>query len=186
MGRRTRVGCRLGLALMCAGPVAQVAAQQQPLMEVRFPAFKEPIRTDTLIYGWERIDASRARTFAALQAVYGTLGFETDFLDSSRTALGALRSRPPRRLAGNRLSTYLTCGRSMIGENADTHRVTVAVVTYLRDVSPTITDIGTGMTGMAQDLTGASNQPAPCSSLNVLEARIAELVREQLTAPAQR
>lgn len=178
-------GCRLGVALACAAAIAPLEAQPLPLVELRFPAYSHAIRADTLVHGWERIEASRVQTFAALQAVFSTLKIETDFLHPSRTALGALRLRPPRRLDENRLSTYLSCGSSRIGENADTQRLTIAIVTYLRDVSPTVTEIGTAMTGMSQDLSGAASDLSPCASLGVLEERIASQVREQLTSPAR-
>src|SRR5690606_32999409 len=160
----------LGL-MLCGALGAPLGAQQRPLVEVRFPAFTQAIRTDTLVYGWERLEGSPAQVFAAVQAAYKELGLDVDFIDQSRTAVSTLRMRAPRRVDGKRMSTYLSCGRNMTGENADTHRLTIALVTYLQEDSPTVTAIGTGMTGMVQDLSGASNEPLPCESLNVLEAR---------------
>jgi hypothetical protein len=157
---------------------------QRPAPEVRYPAFTQPIKLDTLVLAWERVNASRAETFAAVRAVFDSLKIETDYVDSVGGAIGALRARAPKRIGGERLSSFFNCGRSMTGENADTRRVTMTVVTFMRAVELKVTEVGTGLVGQAQDLSGSSNALQPCASLGVLEGRLAKVVQGKFTAPA--
>ncbi|MBV9773109.1 MAG: hypothetical protein JO040_04130 [Gemmatimonadetes bacterium] len=113
----------------------------------------------------------------ALPAVYTRLGLVGGVLDEAGWAYGQRQSIVRRRLAGTPISTYLDCGASTPGvSNADTYTVTLAVVTRVQ-AGPAGggSRISTRVEAQARS-PGGSDQPVRCTSNNVLERRILEML----------
>ena len=176
--RRLALLSLCGVATLTATRMLAAQTVDGPIM--RLPAFLEPVRMDTLVFGWETFPQSRAATYTAVRAAYDALKIKLEFDDPGAGVLGMTRFRAPKRIGGDRLSAYFDCGRGTTGTNADVMRVTIAGVTYVRDAGNGSTQVGTSMIAQAQDMSGGSTAPLRCGSLGTLEKRIAEEVRAQL------
>lgn len=182
---RRWAGLRLTL-LALAGAMALIVATvtpiaaQAPRPRVKLRAFPVEIALDTLVFARDTVAAPMGETFAAVRAVYGALKLPREWADSANGQLGALRARATYQLGGERLSVYFNCGQGITGANADTWRLTIAMVTFLQPAGDGRTRVGTGAVAEAQDMSGTSTEPAMCGSTGLLEARILKDVRARL------
>ena len=182
---RRRTGLRLTL-LALAGAMALIVATVTPLAaqasrpRVKLRAFPIEIALDTLVFARDTMSAPMGETFAAVRAVYAALKLPREWADSANGQLGALRARATYQLGGERLSVYFNCGQGITGANADTWRLTIAMVTFLQPAGDGRTRVGTGAVAEAQDMSGTSTEPAMCGSTGLLEARILKDVRARL------
>ena len=170
---------RRALALVVLLPLAaSAAAAQPPRPRVKLRAFAQEIAMDTLVYARETIAAPAAVAFAAAREAYTKLKIPREVLDSANGQVGMLRLRSTYTLGGQRLSVYFNCGMGLTGSNADSWRLTIALVTFLTPKGSDSTVVGTGAAAQAEDMGGASKDPVACGSTGLLESRIAKLVRE--------
>lgn len=141
------------------------------------------VRDDQITTGW--IDAPVDDAWRHLLDVYEALGFEvrdlTEYIPAERRVTVAVPRM--RRLADQRLSTFLDCGYSMTSPKADQGHVRVFLSTWLepKEGGTTVT---TRFEAAARD-TGTSTAAVPCSSRGKLEQLIADqlllrIVRESL------
>ena len=182
---RALVGAALALGLLCTVPNGALRAQGASPV-IRMPAYPQLITLDTLVLAWEPVAGARDQVLLAVRATYQELKLEPDFVDPAGGSIGTLKARARLRLGGEKLSNYFNCGRGMTGENADEWRLTIAAVTFSRKNASGALELGTGVTAQAQDMGGASTQPAPCGSMGTLEARILAMVRARLAAAPAR
>ncbi|HMN10543.1 MAG TPA: hypothetical protein PKC83_17335 [Gemmatimonadaceae bacterium] len=164
----------LGMAL------ATAVAAQAPRPRVKFRAYPVEVALDTLVFARDTVAAPMGETFAAVRATYAALKLPREWADSANGQLGTLRARMTYRLGGERLSVYFNCGQGLTGANADTWRLTIAMVTFLQPASDGRTRVGTGLVAEAQDMSGTSVEPAMCGSTGLLEERILKDVRARL------
>lgn len=183
--RRRRTGSRT-TSLALAGAMALIVATvtpiaaQAPRPRVKLRAFPVEIALDTLVFARDTMSAPMGETFAAVRAVYAALKLPREWADSANGQLGTLRARATYQLGGERLSVYFNCGQGITGSNADTWRLTIALVTFLQPAGDGRTRVGTGAVAEAQDMSGTSTEPAMCGSTGLLEARILKAVRARL------
>jgi hypothetical protein len=85
-----------------------------------------------------------------------------------------------RRLGTTPLSTYLDCGNSITGWNADTHRVHLTMRTLLERVAADSTRVHSRVDAVAHSTAGASAGPIACTSKGTLESQLAQRVRQKL------
>jgi hypothetical protein len=126
------------------------------------------------------IDASESEIWPHLPAIFEELGVEVTELKEQQLIIGNPRFKP-RRIEGERLSTFLECGRDHGGPYADQHEVWVTfMVQLLRDPSGS-TNVTTLLNGFARPRNVSGND-LPCTSKLVLEALLVELINERLAA----
>lgn len=167
------------LTLAAIAPLASLGAQA-PRPRVKMRAYPLEVVLDTLVYARDTVRAPMAETFAAVRATYAALKLPREWADSANGQLGTLRARVTYQLGGERLSQYFNCGNGLTGANADTWRLTIAIVTFLQPAGDGKVRLGTGAVAEAQDMSGVSTEPAMCGSSGLLEARILKDVRAKL------
>ena len=119
--------------------------------------------------------AAPAEVWVALDSVYAALGIPVAMRDPAHWTLGNRNLEISRRLNGNALSRYFTCGSTALGaEAADSYRLHVSVLS-------TVLQQGTGsrLETTAQATArqpGTSSAPLDCSSTGQLERAIANRV----------
>jgi hypothetical protein len=116
--------------------------------------------------------------WAVLPAVFAQLGIETTRVDAGEGVIGNPSYRA-RRIEGQRMSTYLDCGRSFGRDYADQYTVTLGVLVQLVPTADGRTVVRTVLDAYARD--PSQNGPAVhCITWGSLERRIGELVAERL------
>lgn len=177
--RLVRALVTASLTLVALSPLSSLGAQgQRPRVKMR--AYPLEIVLDTLVYARDTVRAPMGETFAAVRATYAALKLPREWADSANGQLGTLRARVTYQLGGERLSVYFNCGNGLTGANADTWRLTIAIVTFLQPAGDGKVRLGTGAVAEAQDMSGVSTEPAMCGSTGLLEARILKDVRGKL------
>lgn len=185
-----RLARALAVVAIFSAPTAAVlsvpltaAHAQAPRPRVKMRAYPVEIVLDTLVYARDTVRAPMAETFAAVRATYAALKLPREWADSANGQLGTLRARITYQLGGERLSQYFNCGQGLTGANADTWRLTIAMVTFLQPAGEGKSRLGTGVIAEAQDMSGVSTEPAMCGSSGLLEARILKNVQARLGQP---
>lgn len=117
--------------------------------------------------------------YRVLSAAFDSLGIPITGLDPARKMVSNNGFKVRNRLGKMPLSTYLDCGNSQIGPNADSYDV------YL-SVSSTVTSGGAGISKLAT-LVEAQARPATynqaynvCSTKGSLEQKLADIVVKRL------
>jgi len=117
--------------------------------------------------------------WSVLQDVYEELGIETNIVDERGYQVGNSRF-VTRRIGGDRLSRYLSCGSSVGYSNiADSYRVTLSVISRVRLGADRQTMLQTEVTGSAMPRQVSGNSVI-CTTTGRLEQRIAELTSSLL------
>jgi len=91
--------------------------------------------------------------WAALADVYQELGIPLGVLDRARGAIGDADFRTRRRLGGETMSRYISCGSNLTSPLANNYRVTLSVMSTVQPRGPRETDVTTEV-----DATALSNQ----------------------------
>lgn len=125
------------------------------------------------------VAAPVAEAWSALVAAYQALEIPIASIDEAHHLLGNRAFETSRRLDGKRISTYVSCGSDLSGPLADQGRVRLDLVTQLVPEG-NATTIATRLQASVTPFAGTSASNIGCGSTGRLEARIAELVREQL------
>jgi hypothetical protein len=122
------------------------------------------------------VDAPVTRVWTILPTVFDELEIEPTVRDPQEKLLGSMQFRP-RRIGGNRLSQYLDCGRSVgVASNADAYRVTMSLVTRVKEADGDRTEIETELYAVAEPR-GVRGDAVNCTSKGTLERQIVELVQ---------
>ncbi|MGH7621532.1 MAG: hypothetical protein ACREMU_04260, partial [Gemmatimonadaceae bacterium] len=79
------------------------------------------------------------------------------------------------------LSTYIDCGRSQIGESADSYDVVLTIFTEVDSASGGQTRVATSIDAMARPAT-YSQAYSRCATTTVLEATVVKLLKARLGA----
>lgn len=122
------------------------------------------------------------KVWRAMPDAYRRLNIPVSHLDATARSIGSNGFEVRRRLAGEPVSRFLECGRTIAGPKADTYTVWLRVVTTLVAVDSGSTSLSTEVTGSAADPTvgaGSANRVV-CASQGTLEERIAIAAREAL------
>jgi len=124
------------------------------------------------------VDIGAEAAWPALKAAYAELKIPTREVDEASRTIRNLRFVVSRRLGGERLSSYLDCGRSASGQNADTHRLELEIASRVVPLGSGRSRIDTELQGIGMNMEGTSNNRVLCTSNHQLELRIAALVRD--------
>lgn len=113
----------------------------------------------------------RDRLWPLLSAVYRELGLPAPGVDESTWTAEVANHNVTRRLGNTRLSLLVDCGSNMTGQLADTHRIRLAVRTWLVPAGGDSTEVHTRVDALASsmELSGTFT----CFSRGELERRIA-------------
>jgi hypothetical protein len=124
------------------------------------------------------IDASPDAAWDALIQVYENIGIEIGGADIRTRSLNNPEMSVRRRLGGERLSTYLSCGSSLTGALADHARIQMSILSQVTAGPNGKSVVHTTIQAVGDNPEGVSNTRVPCSSTHQLEYRIAAEVAE--------
>jgi hypothetical protein len=126
------------------------------------------------------VAAPRPVVWQLLRQAWDDVGLPAPQVDDRAYSLGVSNHLITRRLGRAPLSTYLSCGSSVAGWNADTHRIRLTVRTVLEHVTPDSTRIHTRVDAVATPTEGTSSAAIECTTRGALEVQISARVRERL------
>jgi hypothetical protein len=119
------------------------------------------------------------RAWRVMPGVFDSLGIPITRLDAANHTIANEGAKTRIKLKSTALSTYIDCGASQIGPNADSYDVFYTVTTQITSTGPNAATVSTLLEASARPLSFAQEY-SRCSSKGVLEARIADLVRAKL------
>ena len=138
---------------------------------------------EVLVEGRLRHDFIRAAPRMVLQAlvpVYQSWGLDPDWVDPEEGIVGLTEIELRSSVNETRLSTFLHCGRTSIGEHlSDESRVRTSVVSRVL-AEEDGTSLSTRVEAVAHPLTARSGQWHECTTTGEWESAIAAQVREFL------
>jgi hypothetical protein len=111
-----------------------------------------------------------------------SLNIRLEFADAGSFQAGNSRFIAPRQIARRPKSTYLRCGSGPGGQLADSHRVTMSLITELRAVATDSTDVFTQIVASASTAEGTSTEPVICATSGALEQTLAQLLERRAQA----
>ena len=126
----------------------------------------------------QTVAATPVQVWAVLRSVFDQLEIEATEVDPRQRIMGNQRFRP-RRIAGERPSTYLECGRDYGGAYADTRDLTMSFGVQLFGGPTGGTIVASVVSGSTRPR-GVSGDALPCQSKGTLEARLFEVILERL------
>ena len=124
------------------------------------------------------VNAPTPATLAAFNSAYADLGIEVKVWNPQTGEVGNKNFSKMYRLAGKPLSDYVGCGTITTGQEADSYRVTMSLVSH---VTPTTSGsrVETQLTAYAEDI-GSSKGTLACLTLGTLEGRLHDLAIKHL------
>jgi hypothetical protein len=128
------------------------------------------------------VPGSRPEVWEHLRRAWEEVGLPEPVVDRDGYSLTVMNHAVTRRLGLTSMSNYLSCGGSVSGPIADTHRIRLSVRTILEGASPDTTEVHTRVDAVATPIAGGSTASSVCSSRGVLEAQIASRVKYHLAA----
>ena len=124
------------------------------------------------------IQAPLDRTWAALRAVYDSLGIPVSTVDASQHLLGNTGIKLRRQLGETPLIRLIDCGSAQGGPNAETYEVFFAVATQLHTTADSgRTLASTSLQASARPVSFAGEYVA-CTSNGGLESRIGQMLKQ--------
>ena len=129
---------------------------------------------------WRDAPGSHARVYEALITVFDAIKVPLTIRDSTYAVLGNLQFSKSRTLAGAQMSRYFECGSGLTGPNADTFKVTMALMVRVEAVTPETSRVRTGLIAGAQNIMAGSADPVRCSTTGMLELRMHEVLLQRL------
>ena len=125
---------------------------------------------------FDTIQASVDRVWDALPAIYTALSMPLTVADNKARRLGNEGMKTRRRLGDTPLMKLLDCGRSQIGENAESYEITLSVVTTLQVLNAQTTRVSTSVEASAKPIQFAGAEIG-CRTKGELERQIALALR---------
>ena len=113
---------------------------------------------------------------------YKALKIKIDMVDSVTGQIGSPGFQQTGSLAGNRMSAWIRCGEGITGPNADTWRVSMAVLSGVERVTKDTTRVRTVVVASARNMTGGASPPMMCTTSGRLEEKINLQVQAQAAA----
>lgn len=128
---------------------------------------------------FDTIHAGIHQIWAALPAIYTALSIPLTTADPQTLRFGNEGMKIRRRLGETSLTRLLDCGRTQIGQNADSYEIIMSVVTTLRrqDAGTTIVYTSVEATGKPLQFGGSETR---CRTLGELERQVALALRARV------
>ncbi len=169
--------CSLGAG--CGSSPSQDAPRAAPVRSVVRVAGSAPVEMHTEASVAQRtFQVPAEEVWALLPGVFERLEIPVTTIDPAARELG----NPgflARRVEGKRMNSYLDCGTMLGGAIANSHDITLSVITRLTAQEGGATSVTTVLDATAR-AQATSGGPVHCQSRGVLEERIGRLVAEAL------
>ena len=118
--------------------------------------------------------------WSTLADVYESLPVPLDFADGRGYRAGNTHWVTRGNIGEKPMSTFLRCGIGPAGQLADTHRVTMSIITELKSVASDTTAVLTQVLATASAVDGTSTQSVSCATTGALETAIVSGLRRRL------
>jgi hypothetical protein len=132
------------------------------------------------------ITGSPQEVWVALAQAYADLGIQDAVRDPRNLSITNPDLRVTRRLGGERLSRFLSCGSGFTGAFADSYRIQMNIHSQVRQGPEGRSTLDTIIQAFGTNRDGTSNTRVSCASRHVLEARLAQAVERILRDPGCR
>lgn len=123
------------------------------------------------------------KVWAAVQSSYADLGVEANFADRATGKYGAMNYIFPRRLLGQPIGGFFSCGSSMVGPLVDQGRLSTDVITTLSAGENGTTEGVIYVNAVLRKSEGASSDPTTCTSTGRLEESLRTTIQRKLATP---
>ncbi len=117
-----------------------------------------------------------AKALAALRSAYASLGLQVNVYDPGAMLVGVSNQGLIRRLNGEQLSRYVSCGTTMTGQRANDWWVYLTATSKVT-LSGSGSQVATRLEVVSVDPTG-NGERIPCGSTGALEAQLVQAVRK--------
>lgn len=163
-----------------SGAIVATAHAQDYRARVTLPGGNRlPIALDTIGTPYE-VDAPKARVYDAVALVMKDLKIPLDHDDVAFGTIGNATLQLRAFFAGSQLSRYVECGLGVLGPNANSWKVHMALMTFVDSLGPTRTRVRVALSAGAADPAGATKESTMCGTTGVLEDKISALLAKQL------
>lgn len=126
------------------------------------------VRVDTL-------EASAQRVFALLPSVLATLNLKSATIDSSTLNVTSASTQFRRTFDGERISHFLSCGSSALGNNADLYTINIRVQSWVERAGDSASTLRTAVRASAIPADNGAGNAVVCASTGRIEARVRQL-----------
>jgi len=177
----------LGCASSSAGSSPEAGRSVGASMEGRVSDFttghgdlRYDIEEDRVLF---QVEFPLAQVWPAMVAAFAEVGIDPDLVDPRGARIGMNNQTVIRRLAGERLSTYFSCGSTMAGPVANASRIQTTFMVTARSVAAGQTSITFFVDAVARLNDAADKDPKRCRSTRRLEVRLMEHINATLEGP---
>lgn len=137
--------------------------------------------TSSTTTNYADIAAPLDRVWKVLPAAFDSLGITVASVDPATHTIGNEGYKLRQRLGRVPLSRFLDCGTTQVGANADSYEVFLTVMVQARaGRAPGTTSMSTLVEATARSI-AFSQAPSKCNNLGVIESRLIEAVKAQIT-----
>ena len=161
----------------CLGPQVS-SAQIRRSVEV-VPGQMMQVIIDTIGTPYQ-VPFPRAKVFQAVIAVFKELKVPMVAGDSVAGRVSAPTFYREGDFAGRQISTWLSCGDSMTGPNADSYRIYMYLMSTVAAEGEEASSIRSALLAGAISVSEGSRQQMPCESTGRLEVRIHKMVLKKV------
>jgi hypothetical protein len=145
-------------------------------VRVKLPAWTEPVMLDTLRQNQE-VRAPADVVYRAVMDAYKSLDIPAGNTNGQMGIIGSERFERMRSLAGAPMSLSFNCGDGATGPNADSFKLTIAIVSWVRPDDKGNTILGIASAAAGQGIEGVRRNPRECASTGRVEEKILKEVK---------
>ena len=163
---------RLGLAsfLLLSGLTLEARAQSGGV-QLKLAGPTIWVKMDT-VSSSVLVPGSAMDVFRKAGEAYKAMKIPTNLVDSLAGQFGNSGFTQTGSLAGRRMSSWIRCGEGITGPNADSWRVSIAILSAVERVTKDTTRLRTLVVASARNMAGGSSAPMLCTTSGQLEEAI--------------
>ena len=166
-------GAAAALAIAFMMPIV---AHAQQGVRVNLPGYPDPVLLDSMRTETE-VTGTPERVYAGALKAYFDLGVPTGTTDNKFGIIGSEKFERMHQLAGAPMSRSFSCGESANGPNADSFRLTIVVVVWVKPGKSDGSLLATAVAASGTDVGGSYRIQRPCASTGRIEQKILEAVQ---------
>ena len=147
------------------------AAVHSQGVRVRLPAWQEPVLLDSMRQE-HAIAGTPEAVYSATLHAFADLGIPIGNTDNTHGIIGSEKFDRMHSLAGAPMSRSFSCGESATGSNADSYRLSIAIVAWVSPSRNGGTTLGLAAVASGADISGTYRNPRECASTGWIEGKI--------------
>jgi hypothetical protein len=148
-------------------------------VRITLPPWTEPVLLDSMRQE-HPISAAPADVYQAVLKAYTALSIPPGKTSGEAGIIGSEKFERMHNLASAPMSMSFSCGESATGPSADSYRLTIAIVTWVKPAKDGKTTLAVASIASASSVEGARRTPRECSSTGRIETKIVDQVKKVL------